>query len=118
MRIAVQYSRLAVRRAVGLQPVREIGHRQRLRLIPVVPVAFEQPEELRNLALQKGSRPFELSERLALPCDVAQLREARGVGQADLVPHARVAHIRLGHLAARIEAVDLFHEVEHHPEHV
>ena len=51
MRVAVHDSRLAVGRAVGLQPVREFSDRKRFGLVAVVPVAFQQPQELRNLAL-------------------------------------------------------------------
>ena len=34
------------------------------------------------------------------------------------MPHAGIADVRLGHLVAGVEAVDLLHQVEHHPEHV
>ena len=82
MRITMHDSRLAVRGKVGLQPVRELRDCQRFGLITVVPIAFEQPEKLRNLAFHKGSRPFQLRKRFAFPRDVTQLREARGIGQA------------------------------------
>ena len=83
-----------------------------------MPVAFEQPQKLRNLARDKGSRPLDVREWAALPGDIAEPCQAGGVGQADSMPHAGIADIRLGHLVAGVEAVDLLHQVEHHPEHV
>ena len=118
MRVAVHDSRLTVRRYVGLQPLGEVGDRERLGIVAVVPIAFQQPQELRNLALHKGSRPLQLGERLVFPFGIAQPREARGVGRADVVPQGLVADVGLGHLAAGVEAVDLFHQVEDDPEHI
>ena len=34
------------------------------------------------------------------------------------MPHPRIPNICLGHVAARVETVDLLHEVEHDAEHV
>src|SRR5215213_11303723 len=107
MRVAVHDSGLSVRWAVGLQPLGKLSDRQRSGCVPIVAIAFEQPQELRNLALQKGTRPLELRERAPLPCDVAQLRQAGRIGQPDLMTHAGITDIRLVDLAARVEAVDL-----------
>jgi hypothetical protein len=60
VRVAVQDPWHAVGGAVDLQPLREVADGQRFGRVPVVSIAFEQPKELRNLALQKGTRPLEL----------------------------------------------------------
>ena len=78
---------------LALQPFRQLGDRPAIRANNVVPIAFQQSEELRNLALQKGARPLELRQRAALPLDVAELRQARRVGQADLMPPRRRTHV-------------------------
>ena len=83
-----------------------------------MPIAFQQPQELRNLALEKGTRACQLGPRAALPRHVAELGQAGRVGQADLVAHLRVPDVGLVDLAAGIEVVHLFHQVEDHPEHV
>jgi hypothetical protein len=116
--VAVHDARLAVLRPVGLQPVRQLGHRrQRPRVVPVVAVALQQPEKLRNLTRQKGSRPSDRLERATLEVHVAQLGEARGVRQPDVVAHSGVVDVGRRHLVARVEPVHLLHEVEHDAEH-
>src|SRR3954452_2586830 len=105
MRIAMHDARWPVWRASGCQPLREVLYRQRLRLIAVVPITLQQPQKLRNLALQKRSRPFELRKGLALPCDVAQLREAGRIRKPHLMPPVGAPDVRLVHAVPGVEAV-------------
>lgn len=101
---------------IAVQPVAQFIHpRQRVvRIAVLLPVGAHRVTPLRDLAFQKRARPLPLFERAIPPGRLTKPRHVGGVVQADLMAHRRFGDVGGGDLVARVEAVDLFHEVEDH----